>query len=88
MFSATVVESPPTNATVVESDRIPADATLVRETITSAVASNGSTTELNAAGVCRVRDALADLPRHDGDRSGVYVRHEGRVVRLQLAVYT
>jgi hypothetical protein len=35
-------------------------------------------------GPCRVRDAFAEVPRHDGDQSGYYLRHDGTVVRVTL----
>lgn len=87
-LSGVIVETPPENATVVESDRIPEDATFVRETIEATVGSDGSRTELTASEVCRVQETLTDLPRYDGDRFGYYVRHDGAVVRLQLGFET
>lgn len=87
-LAASVVETPPENATVVSADRLPEDATLVRETVDEAVGSDGTRTELTAAELCRVETALADLPRYDGDRFGYYVRHDGELVRLQLGYDT
>lgn len=83
-LSGTVVETPPANATVADADRLPEGATLVRERLNETVTSGDGRTELGPGGVCRAEDTLAELPRHDGDRSGYYLRADGVVVRIEL----
>lgn len=87
-----VVADPPVDATVtnstavryVELDHEPLDEVLTRVVESGEAARVG----LEGRATCRLDDALAELPRHDGDRGGYYLRHDGSVVRVVMLFET
>jgi hypothetical protein len=85
-----VVETAPANATVTDSAQLPDDARFVREALNEAAESDNKrgSAHLTAVELCHVEASLADLPRHEGDRFGYYVRHDGTLVRVTLEYET
>lgn len=88
MISVYPVDDPPPNATVTNSTQVQAvtvNGTTFDEVL-KRVVETGSHTGIytDGWGPCRVRDAFAEVPRHDGDQSGYYLRHDGTVVRVTL----
>lgn len=77
------VDAPVTNSTAVESVEL--DRRSLGEVL-GQVAETGepASVQVQRRAVCRVDDALAELPRHDGDRGGYYLRHDGAVVRVVM----
>lgn len=97
-----VVADPPAAATVTNSSEVTrassrerglpgarvGEAT-VTETLTRVVETGAPVTaRLTPRERCRLADALADVPRHAGDRSGYYLRHDGAVVRVRVIYLT
>jgi len=82
------VDDLPSNATVTNSTQIQ-DVTVNGTTfdeVLKRVVENSSHAGVytDGRGPCRVRDAFAEVPRHDGDQWGYYLRHHGTVVRVTL----
>lgn len=91
-ITVSVVDDPPSNATVTNSTQVrdvSVDGTTLGEVLTRAV-EDGSYAgiQTDGRGPCRVRDAFANVQRHDGDQWGYYLRHHGTVVRVTLAYHT
>ena len=89
LLFASVVDEPPANATVINStnDQI-VDQPIIQETLEEAAMSGNVTKDLKPREYCQVRDALAELPEHDGQEFGYYIQYQGDLIRLQLAVET
>ena len=101
-MTAAVVVNPPAAATVTNSSEVTRASSRERglpgarvgeatftETLTRAVETGEPVTaRLTGRERCRLTDALADVPRHAGDRSGYYLRHDGAVVRVRVIYLT
>lgn len=88
---ALVVDAAPEEAPVVDFGDSPAAENddlgeVVTETVRTDARSAPASTELQGEEFDAARSALSELPRHDGDDPGYYVRHEGKTVRIQLFV--
>lgn len=86
---ATVVEDTPGEAEVVEFSESPAAANDdIRQVVTEAVQSTDhprvASTELDGERFEEARAALSELPHHDGEDAGYYVRYENETVRLNV----
>lgn len=76
----------PENATILQYSDVK-DHKLLRQVVRASIQRGDIAVKLNQSMVAEYEEAVADLPRHDGDEPGYYVDCDGDTVRFFLAVY-